>query len=107
VPRPQVQVGPATGNGHLIVHIEPTPLNTQQPNPIQQVRFGTFQNATVTLNGQTVASGQTFTLPSNTVAVDFTVDRQNRAQATTAPFTVVDGCGSWQTFVGGGAGAGF
>jgi VCBS repeat-containing protein len=106
-PRPQIRVGPATGDGRLTVHIEPTPPNGQQPNALQQLRFGTTQNATVTLNGQTVVSGQTVTLPPSTQAVDLTVERQNGAQATTVPFTVVDGCGSWQTFVGAGAGAGF
>ena len=44
---------------------------------------------------------------ANTVAADFTVERVTPGQATMVPFTVVDGCGEWQTFVGGGTAAGF
>jgi len=89
------------------MHVESTPLNTPANNPLQQLRFGTFQNATVTFNGQPITSGQIVTLPSGTHAVDFTVRRVTAGQPTTVPLTVVDGCGDWTTFVGGGAGAGF
>jgi hypothetical protein len=107
VPRPRVQTAPSPGSGKLQVHVEATPLNTQRPNPLQALRFGTFQNARVTLNGQPVTSGQTFSVPANTTALDFTVERATPGQPTTVPFTVVDGCGEWQTFVGGGTNAGF
>jgi hypothetical protein len=36
-----------------------------------------------------------------------TVSRVTAGQATTIPLIVVDGCGEWPTFVGGGASAGF
>jgi hypothetical protein len=97
----------APGGGALQVHIEPTPYNTLRLNLLQQVRFGAFQNATVTMNGQPITSGQVLTLPATTLAVDFTVQRATPGQSTTVPFTVVDGCGEWPTFVGGGANAGF
>src|SRR5262249_28789083 len=61
VPRPQVQASPSAGGGKLLVHVEATPLSTLQNNPFQALRFGTFQNAKVTLNGQAIASGQTYT----------------------------------------------
>jgi hypothetical protein len=95
------------GGGKLLAHIEATPFSTQQPNALRAVRFGTFQNARVTLNGQTVTSGQVFTVPAGSSAVDFTVERVTPGQPTTVPLTLVDGCGEWPTFVGGGTGAGF
>jgi YVTN family beta-propeller protein len=107
VPRPRLQTAPAAGGGKLQVHIEATPLNTQQPNRLRTLRFGTFQNAKVTLDGQPILSGQAFTVPENRSTVDFTVERATPGQATTVPLTVVDGCGEWPTFVGGGTSAGF
>jgi hypothetical protein len=106
-PRPKVQATPIPGAGKLSVHVEATPLSTQQNNSLRELRFGTFQNGKVTLNGQAITSGQTVTVPVNTVAVDFTVERSTPGQPTTVPFTVADGCGDWPTFVGGGTGAGF
>jgi hypothetical protein len=107
VPRPRVQAAPGVGGGRLNVHVEATPLNTQQNNPLQQIKFGVFQNAKVTLNGQLIASGHVYMVPANTVAVDFTVERLTPGQPTTVHLTIVDGCGEWPTFVGGGTGAGF
>ena len=106
-PTPHVVTTPVAGGGKLAVHVEATPTNTQTNNLMTQIIFGAFQNAKVTFNGQTIAAGQTVNLPANTVAADFTVERVAAGQATTVPFTVIDGCGSWQTFVGGGANAGF
>jgi chitinase len=106
-PRPRVTQALATGGGALNVNIQPTPLNTSAGNTLQQIRFGSFQNATVTLNGQEVASGQAVTLPAGATSADLVVRRATAGQPTTVPLTVVDGCGDWQTFVGGGTGAGF
>jgi hypothetical protein len=106
-PRPRVQTQLVPGGGKLTVRIEATPLNTLVNNGLHQVRFGTFQNARVTLNGQPVASGQIYVVPdpANTHGVDFVVERLQAGQATTVPLTLVDGCGAWQTFVGGGPSA--
>ena len=106
-PRPSVTSSLAVNGGGLQVRVESTPLNTGATNRLQQLHFGTFQNATVTLNGQPVTSGQTYTVPAGVTGVDFTVKRVAAGQPTTVPLTVVDGCGEWHTFVGGGAGAGF
>lgn len=106
-PRPRVTRSLSTDGAALRVHVEATPLNTQTNNSLQQIRFGTLQNATVTLSGQAITSGQTVSLPANTFAADFVVRRVTPGQSTTVPFTVVDACGDWNTFVGGGAGAGF
>jgi hypothetical protein len=74
-PRPSVVSNATAGGGALNVHIESTPMNTAATNPLQQVVFGTFQNATVTMSGQQIASGQTVMAPANTTSADFTVRR--------------------------------
>jgi hypothetical protein len=104
-PRPPVQVRPTAGGGQLQVTVASSPLNTGPANPITTIRFGTFQNAAVTLNGQAITSGQTVNIPANTSSVTFTVARVTPNQATTVPFTVVDTCGEWPTLVGGGTNA--
>jgi len=107
VPTPKVQTVPAPGGGKLQVHVGSTPLNSGQTNPLKELRFGTLQNARVTLNGQTISGGQTVTVPAGATGMDFTVERIKPGEATTVPFTVVNDCGEWPTFVGGGTGAGF
>lgn len=106
-PRPRVRQSATAGGGALTVTVEPTAFNTQANNPLREIRFGTLQNATVTVNGQSVTSGQTVSLASSPISAELQVRRVSTGQATTVPFTVVDGCGEWSTFVGGGAGAGF
>jgi hypothetical protein len=105
-PRPEIRVTPTVNGGKLYVHIASRPLNTNQPNPLQQVTFGVLQNARVTLNGQQVRSNQTVSLPANTSAVDLIVERVTAGQSSMVPLTVVDGCGPWNTFVGAGTGGG-
>jgi YVTN family beta-propeller protein/VCBS repeat-containing protein len=106
-PRPPVKVTQTVSAGKLVAHVQVSPLNGQQPNMLRGLRFGTLQNAKVSLNGQPMASSQMVTPPAGTAAVDVTVERATPGQATTVPLTVVDGCGEWQTFVGGGPGTGF
>jgi hypothetical protein len=107
-PRPTVAVQTAVVGGALRATV--TVVNDatgQTQNRIQTIKFGTFTNATVTLNGQAITSGQTFTAPANTTTQTFTVRRVRAGAVTTVPLTVTDACGSWPSFVGGGAGAGF
>jgi hypothetical protein len=106
-PRPGVVASKSAGGGKLQVHVQTTPLNNNQANPLQQLQFGAFQNAKVMLNGQPISGGQTVGMPANATSADFTVERVTAGQPTTVPFTVVDGCGQWKTFVGGGSAAGF
>jgi VCBS repeat-containing protein len=107
VPRPAVQTAPSSDGRTLRVHVEATPLNTRANNPLQRIDFGALQNARVSVGVQAIASGQTYAVPAATISVDFTVERVTPGQATTVPFSVLDGCGEWKTFVGGGTGAGF
>jgi hypothetical protein len=103
---PQVQVQATASGGALQVRLESRPVNGQV-NPIHQVRFGTLRNGRVTMNGLSVATGQTVTVAGSSTVVTFTVQRDVPGQATTVPLTVVAGCGEWSTFVGGGTSAGF
>ena len=60
----------------------------------------------VDANGQTgLGAGRVITFASPVTSATLTVRRVAPGQATTVPLTIVDGCGEWKTFVGGGAGA--
>jgi hypothetical protein len=96
----------AVAGGKLQVHLQASALNGGGANALSSVRFGAFQNATVTVNGQAVASGQTITLPANAQTFDFAVAKVTAGQALNVPFTVVDGCGDFPSFVASGT-AGF
>jgi hypothetical protein len=54
-----------------------------------------------------VSQSGNFSLPlgAGTTQTSFTVNRVNAGASTTVPLFVTDGCGEWQTFVGGGSGA--
>jgi len=108
-PRPRVQTRPTAGGGALQVHVEATAHSTGENNPLLRIDFGQLQNARVTLNGQPITSGQSFTPPAqaNAHGVDFAVERVTPGQPVMVPFTVLDDCGTWPTFVGGGTAAGF
>ena len=67
-------------------------------------RRTSMSNASVTLNGQTMVSGQALALPANATQAVFTVGRAVAGQAMTVPLTVVDACGPWRTLVGAGTG---
>lgn len=108
-PRPPVTVTASPSGGRLVVTLAANGAN----NTIRSVRFGTDRhglvNALVDLpNGQSGLSGP-FTHMLNTPAPSFTfsVRRAQGGQATTVPMIVTDGCGAWETFVGGGTQAGF
>jgi hypothetical protein len=107
VPRPKVVPTSAPGAGKLDVHVEATPLYSGRNNSLQRVIIDRLDNARVTLDGRQMAAGQAHTPPATVNAVDFTVERVTAGQPTTVHFTVVDGCGEWKSFVGGGPAAGF
>jgi hypothetical protein len=56
---------------------------------------------------QAIANNASYTPPADATTVSFTVERVTPGQPTTIPLTVVDECGSWPSFVGGGGNAGF
>jgi hypothetical protein len=72
------------------------------------VRFGEprgLQNALIDIlpDGPAgMATGFTYTLPSPAPGFQFVVRRGVSGAAATVPFVVVDSCGEWRTFAGGG-----
>jgi streptogramin lyase len=89
-PRPRVTVTSSTlGNGRLQVSVGASGGG----NTIRSISLGTVQNATV--EAQPIITG---------ADASFIVKR-TAPGVVTLPFTVVDGCGEWKTFVGGGPNA--
>jgi Bacterial Ig domain len=106
-PLATVKVTTATVNGKLQATVTAQPVDQQTNNRLVELRFGSFQNGKVTLDGQPIASGATYTPSARATSVTFVVERVTPGQATTIPLTAVDECGAWPTFVGGGSGTGF
>src|SRR6266496_1921480 len=102
-PRPRVQVNTTnSGADTLNITVSSSPTNSGPANVIQRIQFGIARNATIDVpSGPTASSGNfSQTYGGSTTQVTFTVRRQGGAM--TVPFTVVDLCGDWPTFVGGG-----
>jgi parallel beta-helix repeat protein len=106
-PRPSVTITSQRGTaGTLVVTVRVTRSAAAPNNTVSQLQFKLAQNAIVEISGQAHPGGNfTETIPAGAVEMTFTVQRQAVGQATTVPFAVVDDCGAWQTFVGGGPGA--
>jgi hypothetical protein len=103
-PRPQVSVATVrVGTGQLQAVIAAQTSPATPSNALQRIAVTRIDNATVTLNGGPIASGDTVTLPAGTPQATLLVQRQNPGAHATVAFTVTDICGSWPSFVGGGA----
>ena len=73
---------------------------------LQQIRFGAAVNATIQVESAPASTGTfALTVPASASSVTFIVTRIQPGQFTTVPLTVVDECGDWPTFVGGGPAA--
>ena len=90
--------------GSLVVTVRAGTESTAT-NRLQQVRFGTAANARVEAGTRAEAGNFTVTLPGNSSTYSFTIKRTVPGTTITVPLTVVDGCGDWFTFVGGGPNA--
>jgi len=99
-PRPPVRVTTAAaGDGRLRVT-----LSDGAP-PFLRMVVGNTTNAVVDVTGgPTGVNNQTITISGYPSSFTFYVRRVS-AGASTVPITVVDACGSWSSFVGGGAGS--
>jgi hypothetical protein len=66
-----------------------------------------LNNVTVDVVGgpSGLTSGTSLTLPGGTSAVQLRITRVDASRSVMLPLNIVDGCGSWATFVGGGPGA--
>jgi hypothetical protein len=103
-PRPRVTVQTrSTGDGRLLATVTTSGAN----NWLTALRFAQTSGATVEIGGQAGRSGSfTVSLPAGAVSTQFWL-RRTSSGATTVQLAVADRCGEWQTFVGGGPGAGF
>ena len=104
-PRPPVTVTTQKGaTGTLNVTVTATRPAAAPNNTVRQIRFGQALNATIEINGQSSPTGNfTATIPPGAQSVTFVVGRSPvNAPSTTVPFTAIDDCGGWSSFVGGG-----
>jgi hypothetical protein len=104
-PRPPVHISETKGEaGTLTVTIQ------AGQGSIERIDVGTpavITNASVSVVGGPAdqARGFSYAPADSPTTVQFTVTALNRSRGAMVPFTVTDGCGAWQTSVGGGAGS--
>ncbi|MCC7370861.1 MAG: hypothetical protein IT306_20780 [Chloroflexi bacterium] len=108
LPRPSLAVltQPVSGqNGRLKVTIETTNSVGVPDNSLHALRIVTLSNASIEVQGDTYRSaGPTVEIDEGSESLHFYVQRVQNSQAFSATLGIVDDCGEWQTFVGGGAG---
>jgi hypothetical protein len=104
-PRPAVAVSTVrSGPGRLQVAVTAGTSSTTPANRLVALRFRAGSNALVDVGGQTGRTGEfTVALTGGPQQTTFYVRRAVAGQATTAPFVVVDDCGEFRSFVGGGS----
>jgi FtsP/CotA-like multicopper oxidase with cupredoxin domain len=92
--------------GQLVVTVRAT-SSPARANQLLALTFGAGTNALVDVPGgpTSQSGGFTYTPPAGATTVSFVVRRAASGQATTVSLTVMDSCGAWPTFVGGGPGA--
>lgn len=106
-PRPRVQLSVVPGGaGRLQVTVTAGTAVAGGQNWLRALRFGLADNGVVDIGSQTGLPGNaTVTLSPGTRQTTFFVRRVTTGLATTVHFVVVDECGEWPTFVGGGPNA--
>jgi hypothetical protein len=94
------------GAGELKVTVESSSTAGVPDNALRMIRVVTLNNASVEISGDTIRQNDVrVELDDGTEEVHFYVQRETQSQPYTATLGVTDGCGEWQTFVGGGPGA--
>jgi hypothetical protein len=91
----------AIGGGRLGVTI----AATGGGNGLREIRVGAARNATIEMAGSTGTANFVVPLANAPTSVSGTVTRTRAGEAVHVPMVVVDQCGPWQTFVGGGPNA--
>lgn len=101
-PRPSVQVTTSAQSGSLQVRV----ASGSNVVNLRRIEFRNGTNALIDAGPRTGSTGNfTWQLPSGTRDTTFTIRRAASGQGTTVPFVVVDDCGEWSTFAGGGVNA--
>jgi hypothetical protein len=103
-PRPSVGVLTVRdGPGRLRVQVAARSNASAPNNRLVRLRFGRADNGLIDVAGRAdVAGSFTLELPDRPDGIIFHVRRVTTGAATTVHFTVVDECGDWPSFVGGG-----
>ena len=106
-PRPNVKVTTARGApGELVATVTVTTSAGSPTNQLREIKLGAPVNARVETGSQrNLTAPTTVPFPTGTQSATVTVHRVTPGQAVTVPLTVVDTCGEWRTFVGGGPAA--
>jgi hypothetical protein len=93
----------AVSNGDCQLRI--TFSGTGADNTLQSLRVGALTNARIDIQGGPVGVQPGLTVPLNGSSSTVLLVSRLAPGGVTVPHTVIDACGDWQTFVGGGAGA--
>jgi hypothetical protein len=72
-------------------------------NLLQSIVFGTATNALIDVPGGPTGATGNFTVSPGTPQFSFDVRRAQAGASSIVHFVVVDACGDWPTFVGGGS----
>jgi hypothetical protein len=107
-PRPAVSVNAVNAGGGVLQVTIAAVGNIATAPRLRQLQIGAATNALIDipLVGLTnITDNRSVSLPVETRNVTLTVRHASPGSSTTVPLTVVDGCGSWPTLVGGGANA--
>lgn len=106
-PRPNVALAVVpVGTGRLQATVAAQANPSTPGNALQSVQFTSANGALIQdLGGNPIAAFSTVTPPAGTSSYSFYVRQLTPGAAATVSLTVVDGCGGWPTFVGGGPGA--
>jgi hypothetical protein len=100
--RPQVAVVTRPlGGGRLEATVRAQTLPGVPNNILERLTFTGVQNGSIAMGGRPVAVGVPASL-NRGASVTFLLTRQQAGQSSLASFTVVDRCGEWKSFVGGG-----
>jgi hypothetical protein len=105
-PRPRVLVQTASpGPGLLDVNVRATDNGPGLANHLQSLAFTRIDNALVAVGNQPESrSAFTVPLPNGTESARFIVRRDQPGRPMRVDLTIIDRCGPWPTFVGGGTG---
>lgn len=103
VNRPRVVLVSKAQSGGIAVTVSATTGAAAPNNRLSQLRTGNMPNAAVDVRGQTLLSNGSLSLPDRPQSIDLFLRRTNISGSITVPMFIVDDCGDWPTFVGGGA----
>jgi len=100
--RPNIAVSTRPlGGGRLETTVRAQSSSAVPGNVLERIVFSAVQNGSISLGGAPIAVGVPVSL-NGAASATFVLTRQQAGQASLASFTVVDRCGDWKSFVGGG-----